>query len=59
VELRTSERSDEPIVGYYLIEANDLDEATRIASQIPDARSQHITSRPLLPLTGIGTRTRS
>jgi hypothetical protein len=37
----------EQLGGYYLIEANDLDEATKIAARIPSARLGSIEVRPL------------
>jgi len=38
----------EQLGGYFLIEAKDLDEATRIAAQIPSARTGSIEVRPLV-----------
>ena len=38
----------EQLGGYYLIEANDLDEATAIAARIPGARDGSIEVRPVL-----------
>jgi hypothetical protein len=37
----------EQLGGYYLVEAKDLDEATRIASRIPAAREGSIEIRPI------------
>jgi hypothetical protein len=37
----------EQLGGYYLIEANDLDEAMKIASRIPSAKLGSIEVRPL------------
>ncbi|HEY1547905.1 MAG TPA: YciI family protein [Kofleriaceae bacterium] len=37
----------EQLGGYYLIEAKDLDEATKIARRIPSARSGSIEIRPV------------
>ena len=37
----------EQLGGYYLIEAKDLDEATRIAARIPSARDGSIEIRPI------------
>ncbi|HUJ57627.1 MAG TPA: YciI family protein [Kofleriaceae bacterium] len=37
----------EQLGGYYLIEAKDLDEATRIAARIPSARLGSIEVRPI------------
>ncbi|MGE0135128.1 MAG: YciI family protein [Dehalococcoidia bacterium] len=38
----------EQLGGYYLVEANDLDEAIKLAAQIPDARNGCIEIRPLM-----------
>lgn len=38
----------EQLGGYYLIEAKDLDEATKIASRIPSARHGSIEIRPIM-----------
>jgi hypothetical protein len=37
----------EQLGGYFLIEAKDLDEATRIAARIPSARTGTVEVRPL------------
>ncbi len=37
----------EQLGGYYLVEAKDLDEATRIAARIPSARHGSIEIRPV------------
>ena len=37
----------EQLGGYYLIEAKDLDEATKIAARIPSARTGTIEVRPI------------
>ena len=42
------EEQHEQLGGYFLIEAKDLDEATRIAAQIPSARTGSIEVRPLV-----------
>lgn len=39
----------EQLGGYYLIEAKDLDEATRIAARIPSAKIGSIEVRPVMP----------
>jgi hypothetical protein len=39
----------EQLGGYYLIEANDLDEALKIASRVPSARTGSIEIRPVVP----------
>ncbi len=39
----------EQLGGYYLIEAKDLDEATKIAARIPSARLGSIEVRPIWP----------
>jgi hypothetical protein len=38
----------EQLGGYYLVEANDLDEAIALASKIPSSRSGSIEVRPLV-----------
>ena len=38
----------EALVGYYLIDAKDLDEATGIAARVPSARIGSIEVRPVL-----------
>ena len=40
----------EQLGGYYLVEAKDLDEATKIAARIPGARSGSIEVRPVMVL---------
>jgi hypothetical protein len=42
--------SKEQLGGYYLIEAKDLDEATKIAARIPGARTGGIEVRPVMVL---------
>ncbi len=37
----------EQLGGYYLVEANDLDEATKLALRIPSARTGSIEIRPV------------
>ena len=44
----------EQLGGYYLIEANDLDEALEWARQIPAARTGCIEVRPILVLPDMG-----
>ena len=39
----------EQLGGYYLIEAKDLDEATKIAARIPSAKIGSIEVRPVMP----------
>jgi hypothetical protein len=39
----------EQLAGYYLVEADDLDEAVRIAAKIPSAKSGSIEVRPIWP----------
>ena len=39
----------EQLGGFYLVEAADLDEATRIASRIPIVRTGSVEVRPILP----------
>ena len=38
----------EQLGGYYLVEAKDLDEATRLAARIPGARMGSIEVRPIM-----------
>ncbi len=40
----------EQLTGFYMIEAQDLDEAIRIASNIPPARVGSIEVRPIRPI---------
>jgi hypothetical protein len=40
----------EQLTGFYMIEAKDLDEAIRIASDIPPARVGSIEVRPIRPI---------
>jgi hypothetical protein len=40
----------EQLGGYYLIEARDLDEATKIAARIPGARAGAIEVRPVMEM---------
>ena len=42
----------EQLGGYYLIEAKDLDEATKIAARIPSARLGSIEVRPVVDFNG-------
>lgn len=39
----------EQLAGYFLIEAADLDDATRVAAKIPGARDGSIEVRPIMP----------
>ena len=43
----------EQLGGYYLVEANDLDEAIRIAERIPPARFGTVEIRPVLEMEGL------
>lgn len=43
----------EQLGGYYVVEANDLDEAMAIAERIPPARYGTIEIRPLLEIEGL------
>ena len=45
----------EQLGGYFLIEAQDLDEAIGIAGRIPAARKGTVEIRPLLELAGLPT----
>jgi hypothetical protein len=40
----------EQLGGYYLVEAKDLDEATKLAARIPGARQGSIEVRPVMQL---------
>jgi hypothetical protein len=40
----------EQLGGYYLVEAKDLDEATKLAARIPGARTGSIEVRPVMVL---------
>ena len=40
----------EQLAGFYMIEAQDLDEAIRLASEIPPARVGSIEIRPIRPI---------
>lgn len=43
----------EQIAGYFLINAQDLNEAIRIATRIPGARIGTVEVRPLIEITGL------
>lgn len=43
----------EQLGGYFLVDANDLDEAIRIAERIPMARSGTVEVRPIIELEGL------
>jgi hypothetical protein len=43
----------EQLGGYYLIEANDLDEAIEIAARIPPAKVGTVEVRPVMELPGL------
>ena len=43
----------EQLGGYFLVEAQDLDEAIAIAARIPGARKGTVEIRPLLELAGL------
>jgi len=45
----------EQLGGYYLINANDLDEAIAIAEQVPPARFGTVEIRPVLEIEGLPT----
>ena len=40
----------EQLGGYYLVEAKDLDEATKLAARIPGARTGSIEVRPVMAM---------
>ena len=44
----------EQLAGYYLLDCPDLDEATRWAAKIPDARSGAIEVRPVMDYDAMG-----
>lgn len=43
----------EQLGGYFLIDAKDLDEAIRVAAQIPGARKGTVEIRPVVELSGL------
>lgn len=43
----------EQLAGYFLINAQDLNEAIRIATQVPGARIGTVEVRPLIEITGL------
>jgi hypothetical protein len=43
----------EHLVGYYMVECEDLDRATEIAAQIPDARWERVEIRPAMDVAGL------
>jgi hypothetical protein len=43
----------EQIAGYFLVDAKDLDEATRIATRVPGARVGTVEVRPLIEIAGL------
>ena len=43
----------EQIAGYFLINVQDLNEATRIAARVPGARIGTVEVRPLIEITGL------
>ena len=43
----------EQLGGYFLVDANDLDEALGIAERIPMARSGTVEVRPVVELPGL------
>lgn len=43
----------EQLGGYFLIDANDIDEAIKIAAQIPAARLGTVEIRPLVEIPGL------
>ena len=46
----------EQLGGYYLIDANDLDEAMSIAERVPVAKVGTVEIRPVLEITGLPTQ---
>jgi hypothetical protein len=47
----------EQLGGYFLVEANDIDEAIKIAGQIPAARLGTVEIRPLVEIAGLPSTT--
>ncbi len=45
----------EQLAGYFLINAQDLNEAVRIATRVPGARIGTVEVRPLIEITGLPT----
>ncbi len=45
----------EQVAGYFLIEAQDLDQAISIAAKVPGARIGTVEVRPLIEITGLPT----
>ncbi|MGP0593989.1 YciI family protein [Nitrospira sp. T9] len=45
----------EQLAGFFLINANDLDEAVRIALRVPGARIGTVEVRPLIEISGLPT----
>jgi hypothetical protein len=43
----------EVITGFYLLEAADLDEAVKLAAQIPDARTGRVEVRPVIDFAAV------
>ncbi|MFN4261285.1 MAG: YciI family protein [Gemmataceae bacterium] len=43
----------EQLGGFYIIEANNLDEAIRVATRIPPARKGTVEIRPVLEIAGL------
>jgi len=43
----------EQLGGFYMVEANDLDEAVKLAAGIPDARNGSIEVRPIMKIPGM------
>jgi hypothetical protein len=46
----------EHLGGYFLIDANDLDEAIDIAARIPGARKGTVEVRPIMEIAGLPTK---
>ena len=45
----------EQLGGYFLVDADDLNEAARIAARIPGARKGTVEIRPVMEMTGLPT----
>lgn len=48
----------EQIAGYFLVNAQDLNEAIRIATRVPGARIGTVEVRPLIEITGLPNESR-
>lgn len=53
VQVSPAAVDDAPIAGFYVVQAQDLQHAERLAASIPDAASAQMTVRELIALPGI------